>query len=207
MPQMLPPIRSSWPGFTTPLLHRIPLLLLLLPPPPPSSSSSSSSHILAHGIDPTKIQLPCAKCKAILNVPHGLARFTCPQCGIELSVDVSKVKQFFPPEEVNEVQFLLLSLSLSCGPLLCSPLLCLPPLYVFNLGKGVEESGSRRISMERKLSIIPSWWANAKALPGANRLIKHLRKNGVPMALASNSCHDYIEAKISHHKGCFLLDS
>ncbi|KAK7290850.1 hypothetical protein RIF29_05583 [Crotalaria pallida] len=44
-------------------------------------------------------------------------------------------------------------------------------------------------------------WANAKALPGANRLIKHLRKNGVPMALASNSCHDYIEAKISHHKG------
>ncbi|KAK7273930.1 hypothetical protein RIF29_14998 [Crotalaria pallida] len=29
-------------------------------------------------------------------------------------------------------------------------------------------------------------WANAKALPGANRLIKHLRKNGVPMALASN---------------------
>ncbi|KAK7244582.1 hypothetical protein RIF29_39406 [Crotalaria pallida] len=43
-------------------------------------------------------------------------------------------------------------------------------------------------------------WANAKALPGANRLIKHLRKNGVPMALASNSCHDYIEAKISHHK-------
>ncbi|XP_010260806.1 PREDICTED: protein strawberry notch [Nelumbo nucifera] len=63
----------------------------------------------AHGIDPTKIQLPCAHCKAILNVPHGLARFACPQCGVDLAVDVSKLKQFFPPpmrgppEEINEV--------------------------------------------------------------------------------------------------------
>ena len=48
-------------------------------------------------------------------------------------------------------------------------------------------------------------WAEAKALPGANRLIKHLKKNGVPMALASNSLREYIDAKISHHKGCFLL--
>ncbi|XP_019431753.1 PREDICTED: bifunctional riboflavin kinase/FMN phosphatase-like isoform X2 [Lupinus angustifolius] len=44
-------------------------------------------------------------------------------------------------------------------------------------------------------------WADAKALPGANRLIKHLQKNRVPLALASNSIHEYIEAKISHHKG------
>ncbi|CAJ1956696.1 unnamed protein product [Sphenostylis stenocarpa] len=44
-------------------------------------------------------------------------------------------------------------------------------------------------------------WAMAKALPGANRLIKHLQKNGVPMALASNSLREYIDAKISHHKG------
>ncbi|CAL0332881.1 unnamed protein product [Lupinus luteus] len=44
-------------------------------------------------------------------------------------------------------------------------------------------------------------WADAKALPGANRLIKHLQKNGVPLALASNSMHKNIEAKISHHKG------
>ncbi|TKY48931.1 Bifunctional riboflavin kinase/FMN phosphatase [Spatholobus suberectus] len=44
-------------------------------------------------------------------------------------------------------------------------------------------------------------WAKAKALPGANRLIKHLLKNGVPMALASNSLREYIDAKISHHKG------
>ncbi|KAG4968847.1 bifunctional riboflavin kinase/FMN phosphatase-like [Glycine soja] len=44
-------------------------------------------------------------------------------------------------------------------------------------------------------------WAKAKALPGANRLIKHLQKNGVPMALASNSLQENIEAKIYHHKG------
>lgn len=64
----------------------------------------------AHGIDPTKIQLPCANCKAILNVPHGLSRFNCPQCLISLAVDLSKISQVLPsvrpplpPEEVNEV--------------------------------------------------------------------------------------------------------
>ncbi|KAL0306071.1 UNVERIFIED_CONTAM: protein FORGETTER 1 [Sesamum radiatum] len=36
----------------------------------------------AHGIDPTKIQLPCANCKAILNVPHGLSRFNCPSASL-----------------------------------------------------------------------------------------------------------------------------
>ncbi|KAK1280548.1 hypothetical protein QJS04_geneDACA014302 [Acorus gramineus] len=61
------------------------------------------------GIDPTKIQLPCAHCKAILNVPHGLSRFKCPQCDVELAVDLSKLRQYFssagvePPEEINEV--------------------------------------------------------------------------------------------------------
>ncbi|KAA3452504.1 protein strawberry notch-like [Gossypium australe] len=75
--------------------------------PPPNQSS-----VPAHGIDPTKIQLPCANCKAILNVPYGLARFSCPQCGVDLAVDLNKMKQLFPPpqprpplppEEVNEV--------------------------------------------------------------------------------------------------------
>ncbi|XP_042027486.1 protein FORGETTER 1-like isoform X1 [Salvia splendens] len=51
----------------------------------------------AHGIDPTKIQLPCANCKAILNVPHGLSRFNCPQCQISLAVDLSKISQAFAP--------------------------------------------------------------------------------------------------------------
>ncbi|KAI4333856.1 hypothetical protein L6164_018613 [Bauhinia variegata] len=44
-------------------------------------------------------------------------------------------------------------------------------------------------------------WAEAKALPGANRLLKHLQKHGVPMALASNSSSEYIHAKISNQKG------
>ncbi|KDP20886.1 hypothetical protein JCGZ_21357 [Jatropha curcas] len=40
-----------------------------------------------------------------------------------------------------------------------------------------------------------------KALPGANRLIKHLRGHNVPMALASNSPRANVESKISHHQG------
>ncbi|PUZ38767.1 hypothetical protein GQ55_9G222400 [Panicum hallii var. hallii] len=44
-------------------------------------------------------------------------------------------------------------------------------------------------------------WCNIKPLPGANRLIKHLRSNGVPTALASNSPRSNIEAKICCHQG------
>uniref|UniRef100_A0A0E0EYP8 riboflavin kinase n=1 Tax=Oryza meridionalis TaxID=40149 RepID=A0A0E0EYP8_9ORYZ len=44
-------------------------------------------------------------------------------------------------------------------------------------------------------------WCNIKALPGANRLIKHLKSNGVPAALASNSPRSNIDAKISCHQG------
>lgn len=48
-------------------------------------------------------------------------------------------------------------------------------------------------------------WKYAKALPGANRLIKHLHDHGVPTALASNSLREYIDAKISPHQGWFLM--
>ncbi|RDX80927.1 Protein FORGETTER 1, partial [Mucuna pruriens] len=96
MPQMLPPELMPRAATTA-----------AAPVPPTSAPASQPAHAPAHGIDPTKIQLPCASCKAILNVPHGLARFACPQCGVDLAVDVSKVKQFFPAappaEEVNEV--------------------------------------------------------------------------------------------------------
>ncbi|CAN0892122.1 Bifunctional riboflavin kinase/FMN phosphatase [Linum grandiflorum] len=44
-------------------------------------------------------------------------------------------------------------------------------------------------------------WGKVKALPGANRLIKHLTDHQVPMALASNSPRASIEAKISCHQG------
>ncbi|KAF3448819.1 hypothetical protein FNV43_RR09532 [Rhamnella rubrinervis] len=95
LPQMLPPELMSRSH------HKVLLPPTPLPPLPP--------HVPALGIDPTKIQLPCAHCKAILNVPHGLSRFACPQCGVDLAVDVSKLKHFFPPplppppDEVNEV--------------------------------------------------------------------------------------------------------
>ncbi|XP_058072327.1 protein FORGETTER 1 isoform X2 [Magnolia sinica] len=82
----------------------------MLPPELMQALPQVPMQVPAQGIDPTKIQLPCARCKAILNVPHGLARFACPQCGIDLAVDVSKLQQHFPtpppfvpPEEVNEV--------------------------------------------------------------------------------------------------------
>ncbi|XP_031283369.1 protein FORGETTER 1-like [Pistacia vera] len=129
LPQMLPPELMTITASPPPLL---------LPAPPTTTTTNTSStrgvmvpspsthlqnvnvkalsHVPAHGIDPTKIQLPCANCKAILNVPHGLVRFSCPQCAVELAIDMSKVKQFFapppppprplpppPPEEVNEV--------------------------------------------------------------------------------------------------------
>ncbi|KAI3922580.1 hypothetical protein MKX01_006269 [Papaver californicum] len=44
-------------------------------------------------------------------------------------------------------------------------------------------------------------WCNIKALPGANRLIKHLKGHGVPMALVSNSPRESIETKLSYHEG------
>ncbi|KAL8461796.1 hypothetical protein ACS0TY_033048 [Phlomoides rotata] len=78
---------------------------------PPELMRSTQAQVPAQGVDPTKIQLPCANCKAILNVPHGLTRFNCPQCYISLAVDLSKFGQLLPPsarlppppEEVNEV--------------------------------------------------------------------------------------------------------
>ncbi|CAK9143893.1 unnamed protein product [Ilex paraguariensis] len=44
-------------------------------------------------------------------------------------------------------------------------------------------------------------WLQAKALPGANRVIKHLHKHGVPLALASNSVRKNIDMKISLQQG------
>ncbi|EEF43544.1 protein FORGETTER 1 [Ricinus communis] len=60
-----------------------------------SQQQQQQQQVPAHGIDPTKIQLPCVNCKALLNVPHGLSRFSCPQCFVDLAVDLSKVKHLF----------------------------------------------------------------------------------------------------------------
>lgn len=88
-----------------------------------SRGSAVASGAAPQGIDPTKIQLPCAHCKALLNVPHGLARFACPQCGVDLAVDLTKLQHYLSSmanhplmlpgfgddvaEEVNEVPFLV----------------------------------------------------------------------------------------------------
>lgn len=50
-----------------------------------------------------------------------------------------------------------------------------------------------------------SRWPETKALPGADRLIRHLSNHGVQFALASNSIRRNIEAKISFQQGIFLL--
>ena len=53
-----------------------------------------SSQGLACGFDNTKIQLPCANCRAVLNVPPDLTRFVCPQCRVELAVDPVKLAAY-----------------------------------------------------------------------------------------------------------------
>eukprot|EP00252_Welwitschia_mirabilis_P013342 TRINITY_DN2939_c0_g1_i1.p1 TRINITY_DN2939_c0_g1~~TRINITY_DN2939_c0_g1_i1.p1 ORF type:complete len:411 (+),score=84.13 TRINITY_DN2939_c0_g1_i1:548-1780(+) len=46
-----------------------------------------------------------------------------------------------------------------------------------------------------------SRWSRAKPLPGADRLVKHLQRHNVPLALASNSPRSNIEAKLAAQKG------
>ncbi|XP_010686287.1 bifunctional riboflavin kinase/FMN phosphatase isoform X1 [Beta vulgaris subsp. vulgaris] len=43
--------------------------------------------------------------------------------------------------------------------------------------------------------------SKAKPLPGANRLINHLHRHGIKIALASNSSRSIIEKKLSYNKG------
>ncbi|KAG8066204.1 hypothetical protein GUJ93_ZPchr0004g38165 [Zizania palustris] len=64
------------------------------PPAPPAPAQPRRGAPQAQGVDPTKIQLPCAHCQAVLNVPHGLSRFRCPQCGVDLAVDLAKLQNF-----------------------------------------------------------------------------------------------------------------
>eukprot|EP01018_Ginkgo_biloba_P004735 Gb_38742 [translate_table: standard] len=58
---------------------------------------------------------------------------------------------------------------------------------------------------EEFLAEISPWFegrlSQARALPGASRLIKHLYKHGVPMALASNSERKNIDTKLSFQPG------
>ncbi|CAO2826033.1 unnamed protein product [Amaranthus hypochondriacus] len=117
LPQMLPPelLKNFRPHPTPPPLQMLPPIHPPNPNPNPNSvrpPQPTNPPVQAQGIDPSKMQLPCANCKAILNVPHGLTRFKCPQCDVDLVLDVSKMKQFLSPpplslpppvEEINEV--------------------------------------------------------------------------------------------------------
>jgi phosphoglycolate phosphatase-like HAD superfamily hydrolase len=50
-------------------------------------------------------------------------------------------------------------------------------------------------------------WQSANPLPGVKRLLKHLHKNGVPLALASNSIRRNIDHKILKLGGLHLFFS
>ncbi|MGI9311176.1 MAG: HAD-IA family hydrolase [bacterium] len=43
------------------------------------------------------------------------------------------------------------------------------------------------------------------ALPGAEALVRHLHRNGVPMAVATSSARDLYDLKVSRHRGWFDL--
>ncbi|PKI51748.1 hypothetical protein CRG98_027911 [Punica granatum] len=64
----------------------------------------------------------------------------------------------------------------------------------------VEDYGLPCATEEFVSEITPTFsdqWRNIKPLPGASRLINHLKGHGIPMALASNSPRACIESKIS----------
>lgn len=53
--------------------------------------------------------------------------------------------------------------------------------------------------LSQSLTLLQDRWKRAKALPGADRLLRHLAEQGVPMALASSSPRRNITAKLSYH--------
>lgn len=64
------------------------------------------SHVQAQGIDPSKIQVTCDNCKAVLNVPQGLNSFDCLECHSVIHVN-PKPSHSLPhsllPEKPTEV--------------------------------------------------------------------------------------------------------
>ncbi|KAK1258666.1 hypothetical protein QJS04_geneDACA019267 [Acorus gramineus] len=67
----------------------------------------------------------------------------------------------------------------------------------------IEDYGLPLTVDEYAAEIMPFYierWPQAKALPGADRLIKHLYELGIPLALASNSIRKNIDTKISYQQ-------
>lgn len=50
-------------------------------------------------------------------------------------------------------------------------------------------------------------WSDVKSLPGANRLIRHLHRHGIPFAIASNSLKNNILSKISYQPGMHIYST
>lgn len=51
------------------------------------------------------------------------------------------------------------------------------------------------------MALLIQRWPLAQALPGANRLIQHLHKQGIPFALASNSRTENVQKKVFNQQG------
>jgi beta-phosphoglucomutase-like phosphatase (HAD superfamily) len=44
-------------------------------------------------------------------------------------------------------------------------------------------------------------WHTAKTLPGAMRLLHHLHGHGIPFAIATSTCRESFNRKLSTHQG------
>ncbi|KAG2574583.1 hypothetical protein PVAP13_7KG335470 [Panicum virgatum] len=87
----------------------------LMPPPPPRprralpipgrGPAAAVPVPVPVPVAPAPASLPCAACAALLSVPAGLARFACPLCGVELTVDGGHLRAYLasPPRATVSV--------------------------------------------------------------------------------------------------------
>ncbi len=59
--------------------------------------------------------------------------------------------------------------------------------------------------LEQRELLLRERFANAQALPGAERLIRHLKAHQIPIALATSSSHELYELKTQNHRSWFDL--
>jgi len=87
----------------------------LMPPPPPRprralpipgrGPAAAVPVPVPVPVAPAPASLPCAACAALLSVPAGLARFACPLCAVELTVDGGHLRAYLasPPRATVSV--------------------------------------------------------------------------------------------------------
>jgi len=59
--------------------------------------------------------------------------------------------------------------------------------------------------LHERNDLLKSGFANCRALPGAQNLVRHLHDMKIPMALASSSSHELYEIKTHNHRSWFDL--